>query len=127
MQEATQVALVAVADWLAAKLETTVRRVIFATYGEQQHRNYQVYLGKLPETHATFCSVDNGLSHFKTPLMKAVRQHDLASVALICESSLKSLDAVDKTRGWTALMYAVDSQHEDICKVLCANGADVRV
>jgi ankyrin repeat protein len=67
---------------------------------------------------------DTALPSGETPLMTAARAGSVGAVkALIARKA--DVNAVERTEGQTALMWAVAEQHPDVAKVLIDAGADV--
>ncbi len=62
----------------------------------------------------------------ETPLMLAARSGNLVSIKLLLDHKAQ-IDAKDKLRGTTALMWAVEQSHPPAVRLLIERGADVKV
>ena len=67
---------------------------------------------------------DESLKMGETPLMTAARSGDLRTVELLLEYGA-DVNAIERERGQTALMWAVAQEHADVTRLLIESDADV--
>ena len=68
---------------------------------------------------------DAATSMGETALMTCARGGDAGAVAALLDRGATSVNARERTRGQTALMWAAAHRHADVVRVLLAHGADV--
>jgi ankyrin repeat protein len=62
-----------------------------------------------------------------TPLIDAARANALASMAVLLDAGADPNRRDARSRGWTALMHAVDTRHADAVRLLLDRGSDPNI